>query len=197
MRRSISFWIVSLLILIALAILTAGSWLPFFGTFFVISHPLQPADAIIVLAGDGSGRRVLKAGELVREGIAPVALVSGPVQIYQQNEADLAIAQAVRQGFPPSYFKAVISESDSTREEAMNFRTVLQKMGFHKVLLVTSDFHTRRALHTFVAVIPEVEFRIAAAPVQNFDPARWWISRPGRKLVFFEWLKTIADRLGV
>ncbi len=197
MRRPISRGIVSLLILIALAILTASLWLPFFGTFFVISHPLQHADAIIVLAGDVSGGRVLKAAELVKQGIAPVALVSGPVELYQQNEADLAIAMAVRQGFPPSSFKAVISQSDSTQEEAMHFRNILHQMGIHKALIVTSDFHTRRALRIFSAAIPGVDFRITASDVENFEPQRWWITRAGRKLVFYEWLKTFAERLGV
>ncbi len=61
---------------------------------------------IVVLAGDFSGNRILTAGDLVRRGFAPKALVSGPSGEYGLHETDLAIPFAVRHGYPESYFIA-------------------------------------------------------------------------------------------
>ena len=43
--------------------------------FLVKTDPLEKADVAIVLAGGVGGDRIVRAGELVRQGLAPVALV--------------------------------------------------------------------------------------------------------------------------
>ncbi|MBZ5602215.1 MAG: YdcF family protein, partial [Acidobacteriia bacterium] len=58
------------------AILTA------LGSYLVKAGPPQKADIVIVLAGDASGHRILKAAQLVREGYASKVVVSGPEGQY-------------------------------------------------------------------------------------------------------------------
>src|SRR6187551_2960405 len=63
------------------------------GSFLVRNEPPQKADAVVALAGDDFGQRVLTAGELVRSGYAPYALISGNPYLLT-NEADETIAYA-------------------------------------------------------------------------------------------------------
>ncbi len=184
----------SLLVAFALAaFFTHPLWLPAFGTFLVQTQPPQKADAVIVLAGDYSGSRILRGADLVRDGLAPFALVSGPWEMYGHNEAHLAISFAVSKGLPQQWFRPVLHRSDSTREEAVVFRDWLAREQLRRVLVVTSNFHTRRAGAIFRRTIPGVEIVMIAAPWPGLDPASWWTTRAGRKVIFQEWVKTLAD----
>ncbi|MBS1827535.1 MAG: YdcF family protein [Acidobacteria bacterium] len=186
-----------LLFLFLATALSYSLWLPFLGNYLVSASQPEPADTIIVLAGDFAGKRIETAGDLVRRKFAPFALVSGPSAIYAKNEADLAIDYAITQGYPRELFRSVYHHSDSTRDEALAFRQYLLQNNLRKVLIVTSDFHTRRAGAIFRRTMPEIQTRMIAAPTAGFDPATWWQSRPARKVFFQEWLKTLADWLGI
>jgi len=192
-RRLFTFLVVALFAVV----LTHLYWLPWFGEFLVRTDGLEKADGVIVLAGDYSGRRLVKGAELVRDGHAPIALVSGPWVMYGRNEAHLAIDFALSKGFPKELFRPVLHQSDSTVEEAIAFRKILREQGIRKVLIVTSDFHTRRAGAIFRRTIPDVEIRMIAAPSAGYQPATWWTSRPSQKVFFQEWTKTLADWLGI
>jgi uncharacterized SAM-binding protein YcdF (DUF218 family) len=67
----------------------------------------------------------------------------------------------------------------------------------HKIDLVTSNFHTRRAARTFRALAPDIEVHVVAAPDQYFTPGGWWKEREGRKTFFMEWAKTVGAWLGM
>ena len=185
------------LVLFIAAALAYSLWLPFLGNFLVLATEPEPADAIIVLAGDFTGSRIETGGNLVRRKFAPYALVSGPYAIYGRNEATLAIDYAVTLGFDRNLFRPIQHHSDSTRDEALAFRPILHQNKVRKVLIVTSDFHTRRAGAIFRRTMPEFEIRMIAAPTPGFHPATWWKSRPARKVIFQEWVKTLADWLGI
>lgn len=141
--------------------------------------------------------RITKAATLVKEGYAPFVLVSGPGAFYDVNEANLAVDYAVRRGFPRESFKPLLHQGNSTVDEAWIFRDYLMKNGMHKVIVVTSDYHTGRAGRTFRSVLKGIDVRTVAAPDKDFQAASWWKSRPARKLVFMEWSKTIAWILGI
>ena len=156
------------------------------------------ADAALVLAGDPRGNRVLKACDLVRAGHVPVVLVSGPTSWYGTNEADLAIRFAVSRGCPAEPLQPVYSKALSTAEEAQHVRPELDRRGIRTLLLVTSNFHTARALRTFRRERPS---RIDVIPVAAGDPyfseGSWWHTREGQKTAFFELSKTVADWIGL
>src|SRR5262249_34737914 len=91
-------------ILAGVAAIFHTCWLTALGSFLVIDQPPEKADAILVLAGDFTGNRILTAAKLVRAGYAPKAVVSGPDGIFGMSECDLSIPFAVKAGFPESYF---------------------------------------------------------------------------------------------
>lgn len=152
---------------------------------------------IVVLAGDYSGNRILTAGDLVRRGFAPKALVSGPSGAYGMHESDLAIPFAARHGYPESYFVPFPNDDRSTREEAAGILAALAKMNVHRIDVVTSDYHTRRAFRIYRAQARGVEIHMVAAPDVYFSPDGWWKNREGRKTFLLEWMKTVANWLGM
>jgi uncharacterized SAM-binding protein YcdF (DUF218 family) len=170
-----------------------GPILAAFGNFLVKAGPPQKADIIVVLAGDGFGRRILAAGELVKQGFAPQALISGPNGSYGNYECDLAIPFAVRAGYPESYFIHLEHPARSTEDEAAVVTKKLREMNAKRVILVTSNYHTRRAGKLFRRAAPDLEFIVVAAPDEFFVPDSWWHNREARKIFLYEWMKTVAE----
>ena len=167
------------------------------GGALVAASPPEKADIAVVLAGDSTGNRILKAAELVRNGYAPLALISGPGDQYGYHECDLAIPFAVKHGYPESYFAHSENDAKSTRAEVAALATDLRHRGVHKVLLVTSNYHTRRAGKLFRQAAPELAVVVVAAPDKYFAPDGWWKDREGQKIFLSEWEKTIAVWLGI
>jgi uncharacterized SAM-binding protein YcdF (DUF218 family) len=155
------------------------------------------ADLAVVLAGDFSGSRILRAAELVRQGYVPKVLVSGPHTLYGTYECDMAISFAVEHGYPEAWFIRAPNEALSTREEAAAILPDLRRLGVHRFLLVTSNYHTARAARIFRAAGPDFDIRTVAAPDKYFRAASWWRNREGQKLFFMEWSKTFAGMAGM
>jgi uncharacterized SAM-binding protein YcdF (DUF218 family) len=167
------------------------------GGYLVNAQMPERADVALVLAGDSEGNRILTAAQLVRQGYAPQVLVSGPGGLYGYHECDLAIPFAVKAGYPESYFLHFENEAKSTREEASAAIPRLRSMGVHRVLLVTSDYHTRRSGRIYHAAAPDLQIIVVAAPDRYFTSDGWWHSRQGQKVSFMEWVKTVTGWFGI
>ncbi len=188
------------LAVLAVAVVVAAVhplWLAALGDFLVRAEAPVPADAVLVLGGDSYGHRVLKGGELVRQGYAPRVFVSGGPGYYGVLESELAIAFAVRHGYPQPAFVPLTQRSLSTRDEARNILPELRRQGVRRLLLVTSDYHTRRAGAIFRGVAPDLAITVVASRDEVFTPGGWWRTREGRKTVYYEVTKTIADWIGL
>lgn len=162
------------------------------GGFFVDVDQLEPVGIIVVLAGDGTGHRIMKAVDLVRQGLAPKILVSGPQGHYGHYESDLAIEFAVKRGAVAEIFDGFPMDVHSTREEAQVVDAELRRRGINKAIVVTSNFHTRRARRIFKQQGGDTtEYLMASAPDPFFEPDNWWQSRAGKKIFVMESLKTL------
>jgi uncharacterized SAM-binding protein YcdF (DUF218 family) len=190
-------WFLLGAVAILLVLLTHAYWLSAFGGYLIHDESPAPADMVVVLAGDYAGNRILTAAELVRRGLAPKALISGPGDVYGQYESDLAIAFAVRHGFPESYFVAFPNEAKSTAAEADAVIPELRKLHAHRIEIVTSNFHTRRAGNIYRSRARDLEFHVVAAPDTYFSGDGWWKNREGRKTFLAEWEKTVATWFGI
>jgi uncharacterized SAM-binding protein YcdF (DUF218 family) len=167
------------------------------GGFLVSASPPEKADIALVLAGDASGHRILTAAALERRGYVPLVLVSGPAGEYDYHECDLAIPFAVKRGYPESYFAHAENDAKSTGEEAAAIVPELRRRNIHKLLLVTSNYHTRRAGAIFRRAAPDLTVITVAAPDDSFTPDGWWRGREGRKTFLTEWEKNVALWLGL
>lgn len=182
-----------------LLIATHSVWLAALGGYLVDADAPAPADLIIVLAGDLEGNRIVTGGNLVRQGFAPKVLVSGPDRLFGGNECDFAIAYAVRRGYPESYFTPAPNQARSTVAEARALLPLVRKLDAHRIDIVTSNFHTRRARQIYRAQAPDLNIHVVAAVDSDngFKPESWWRDRENRKTFLNEWMKTIANWLGV
>lgn len=165
------------------------------GSFLVRDEPPRKADAIVVLAGDQFGPRILTAGKLIQEGWAPYAIIDG-TPYFGTNEAEIAIAYAVSNGYPASYFRRFERDMDSTREETTRLARELKQAGVHNIILVTSNYHTRRASSLMKRAAPWLAVDTVAAPDKYFSPGGWWKSRGGQRTFLYEWLKTLSAWVG-
>jgi uncharacterized SAM-binding protein YcdF (DUF218 family) len=158
--------------------------------FLVVDAP-QKSDVIVVLAGETNVRRT-RALELLREGLAPRVFLNAQanVQIYDQQLIGIAqkyvesIGEANRVSVCPVYGLSTAAEADDVGR-------CLQSVDAHRVLIVTSDFHTRRSLTILRHRLPQYEFSVTAAR----DPAHfgesWWTNREWAKVTFDEWMKIL------
>ncbi len=111
----------------------------------------QRSDVILVLAGE-TDRRPVRALELLAQGYGRKVIINVPAgaKVYGSNEVELA--QQYFKSLPQAAAISVCPiEGLSTKEEAKDAEKCLQRVGAKSVLIVTSDFHTRRA-RTFFAV---------------------------------------------
>jgi uncharacterized SAM-binding protein YcdF (DUF218 family) len=180
---------------------SSGLWLPMLGRALVYDDGPAAADIAVVLAGDYTGHRITGGAEMARRGYVPAVLVSGPPGLYGINEADAAIHYIVAQGYPAACFIPLRHAAMSTRDEA---RIILDELGrrhVHTFLLVTSNFHTRRARRIFLDSERRLgggpQMRVIATSDQDYDPQAWWRTRQGRKVAFLEWTKTVTGMLGI
>ena len=192
--------IASALLIVCLAALlvfrkSALSWL---GESLVVSDPLNKADLIYVLAGDFFGNRVLLGADLGVRGYAPRVLLSGG-PYSNTYSGDLALQFVVEHGYPPNLFSVIRISAQSTIDEARALRPVFRRMGARRIILVTSNFHSRRTALVFRLFLPDFQFRVVPAAGADFDPHFWWHTKHGRYLFFSEYEKlfgTFLIRIG-
>ena len=160
------------------------------GGFLMVNNP-QPADVIVVLAGE-TNRRPIRGLELLAGNYAPKMLLDVPAleKIYGWSALDLA--QEYVERLPPSPSVTVCPVFGlSTKAEAGDVSHCLESMGAHSILVVTSDYHTRRALSTFQHELPNFRVFVAAAPDPQQFGADWWTRRQWAKMNLDEWLRWV------
>jgi uncharacterized SAM-binding protein YcdF (DUF218 family) len=167
------------------------------GAILVTSEVPRKADLIVVIGGDFKGNRIVKGAELVRQGYAPRVLSSGSGDLYGHFECDLAIGYAVSHGYSEDSFIGLRYPALNTRDEARAVIARMRQLGVHRYLLVTSDYHTGRATRIFRHEAADLEEHTVAAPDPDWNGGQWWKNREGRKLWFYEMIKTVTGRFGI
>jgi len=160
------------------------------GEFWVVDERPQASDAILLLSFDNfSADRATRAAELYHSGWAPRVVASGVMLRRYATVADLMQRDLVERGVPAEAVVRVSHTADSTREEALVLRQLVAERGWHRVLVVTSNYHTRRTRYIFRRVFPSgIEVRVVAARDSGYDPEHWWQSRYGTKAFLHEML---------
>ncbi|MGA8538066.1 MAG: YdcF family protein [Terriglobales bacterium] len=158
--------------------------------FLVVDKP-EPSDAILVLAGETNARPA-RALELLRQGVAQRAVINVQVRDVIYNQRLIDIAQSYVNRLPEASRISVCPVTGfSTFAEADDANRCLHVLGAHRVLIVTSDFHTRRASMIFRHRLPQYQFSIAAARGPGGFGNAWWTNREWAKITFDEWLKML------
>jgi uncharacterized SAM-binding protein YcdF (DUF218 family) len=157
------------------------------GSFLVVpSHP-EHADVIVVLAGGENDVRYWNGVRLLREGYAPRLLLDVFARGYTFGHSDIELAQDMLNRTTPGQSSICPIRRNSTYEETEYLAQCLQEMHVKSVLLVTSDFHTRRALSILRKRLPEYHFSNDNAHHSFYFGERWWTNRQWAKTALEEW----------
>jgi uncharacterized SAM-binding protein YcdF (DUF218 family) len=158
------------------------------GEALVVSDPLEHADLIYVLAGDFWGSRVLLGATLGSKGWAPRVILSGG-RYQGKDVGNMSVDFAVQHGFARSLFLPIRMRAQSTVDEAREMGPVFHQLSARHIILVTSNFHSRRAAQVFRLFLPEFDFRMESSAENDFDPQAWWKTPEQRHLLFSEYQK--------
>ncbi|HEX2271768.1 MAG TPA: YdcF family protein [Pyrinomonadaceae bacterium] len=166
----------------------------------VVNEPLASADAIVVLSGSSAYvERTRKAAQLYREGRAPLVLLTndqtrgGWSSALQRNPyfVERATDELINAGVPAEKIKIVPGLADNTRDEALIVKEYTVNEGFQSVLVVTSSYHSRRALRTLQQAFAGTRTTIGLEPATAPPPPFWWLRPEGWRTVGIEFVKLV------
>src|ERR1700746_2433298 len=162
------------------------------GEYLVLDHP-QHADVLVVLAGDRNDCRFLRGLDLMRQGYAPRMLVdaSSDMTFFGRTAVELEHQRLRSIDLKREQVRVCPIKEDSTYEETRYVARCLDADQSSSVLLITSDFHTRRALSIFEPRLPRYHWSIAACRDDSVFKQSWWQRREWAKTAFMEWTKLI------
>lgn len=198
MIRKLLWWLFALL-MIALALwVFRFPLLRAIGDLLIKNDKIHHADAIYVLGG-ASVDRGNAAAELMKNRSAPVAFCTGeniPQSLLGEGllltEGRLTTNVMLRNGvleeqvFP-------IEKGTSTWDESHIILDHARKIPADTIILVTTDFHSRRVGRVFRAPFRKsgITVMVHGAPSSTYDAKRWWESEEGLLMVNNEYVKSI------
>lgn len=145
----------------------------------LVRTPIEPADVIVVLGGSGP-YRAWHAAALYRQGVAPRVLVTGV------GDCESIRSHMVDSGVPREAIQ-IECAAQNTWENAEFSAPMLTAMGARRAVLVTSWFHSRRALACFRQVLPQLEWM--SGPVGRTESYREMMRDDGGLMVLKEYAK--------
>lgn len=147
--------------------------------FMCLDSGPHQADVIIVLGGGGTHERPEHAAELYFQHAAPRILVSGA------GDDEINRRILMRLGVPSSAIE-LEGKSRTTRENAKFSIAMLRAEKVHSAIVVTTWYHSRRALRTFQHFGPGIKF-YSSPSYYEYKRAHW---TPGFfRHVYFEYIK--------
>ncbi len=186
--------LVSLIILLVVIVLCAVLYwarhpiLQFAGESWVIDAPAAHADALLLLGDDNFyADRATHAAELIRHGVAPLVVASGRRLRPSAGIAELQEHDLIERGVPRDKIIRYPHDAESTLEEAVALARLCSERHFRSVIVVTSNYHARRARYIFAKIFPAtIVVSVAGAHDGDFDPEHWWEKRKSEELFVHE-----------
>jgi uncharacterized SAM-binding protein YcdF (DUF218 family) len=179
---------------------------PSIAEWLIVEKRLQQVDAIVVLGGSSTYiERTQLAAEQFRNGVSNKIIItddggfSGWSNAEKRNPAffELAKRELLGQNVPEATIEVIKPDGDGTNYEAKMIANIAKERQFKSVLLVTSGYHTKRALWTFDKYFQKGEVSVEIGIVspnpgiQTPTIATWWLSSNGWSLVAGEYVKCL------
>lgn len=201
-KRRVRRWRVLLVAGLCVAIGPGLAWIG--ARLLIVKSELDTPDAIVVLSGSSTYiERANWAARLYREGRAPViiltndGLIGGWDRVAERNPHfyELAAKELERQGVPAEKIQVASGPALGTYEESLVLREYATTHKFKRLLVVTSAYHSRRALWSMRRACEGsgIEIGIDSPPPgwQTPSPSTWWWHRWGWKVVAGEYVKMV------
>ena len=193
-------WLCVLLIAVPASAAVILSLLRWGGELLVSSDRLPGhVDAAVVLQGSAVGEiaRVAGAVRLLQQDIPVQAVLSVPAHSYWGASVPEAARAYLERTYGPQIAgRFVFCETgpgvNSTREEAEALLPCIRQHGWGSIVIVTSDYHSRRAGFIWRRIVRKsglpVQLWIDGVPDPEYSARGWW-----RKRI---WAKTWYDEFG-
>jgi uncharacterized SAM-binding protein YcdF (DUF218 family) len=154
-----------------LAVLILLGILMFGRSFLNVSIPIKKADAIVLLAGSYE-ERAPHAAALFSAGIANYIILTddgvrrGWSRKYQRNlySFERSTEELVQRGVPRQSIIALPFYKSGTIYDAIAVRDYAKNHNIGSILLVTSNYHSRRSLWIFQRVLQRLPVLVAVDP---------------------------------
>jgi uncharacterized SAM-binding protein YcdF (DUF218 family) len=179
------------------------------GRFLTKEDSIHKADVIAVLAGTQLDRP-LEAIDLYKAGYAPSIVLThetperalgvvarrGVTLLVKADEARDAM---IKLGVPESAIILPARIHDNTAQEAQTLHELARQRGWHRIIVVTSPYHLRRAGFAIRRELKGtgVAVEMRGTRYEPANPARWWTSREDVRWVIDEVSKLVAYELGL
>lgn len=207
MKRSGSTWLRRLrFIAVLLIVWVIGAWLA--ARFLIVNTALNQADAIVVLSGSSVyTERTRRAAEYYRQGLGQRILLTNDDLRGEWSSAEQrnpffyerARTSLIDSGVPPDRVEVLGTPVTNTYDEAQALRDYALTQKLRSLLVVTSAYHSRRALWTLNRVFANTGIEIGVQSVENGEqtprPLTWWLYPRGWKMVVGEYVKNFYYRL--
>jgi uncharacterized SAM-binding protein YcdF (DUF218 family) len=166
-----------LTLVLAVVILSYPAYLNSFGLLCVDSG--RSKAQVIIMLGGGLPEREIRAAELYRGGAAPLVIITGA-----GDHPELLLQ---KYGVPAPAIR-VESAARSTWQNATFTVPLLRQLKVTNAILVTSWFHSRRALACFRRAAPGIQFH--SCPTFWGSPSEQWQRAGLRRYIAVEYLKS-------
>ena len=172
------------------------------GKFLILDETPNHADAIVVLnTGVEYYPRLIEAADLYKRGLAGKIIING-------NRKTDILRDLEKKGFQPcclwyedslrilsllgvSNDNVISVSAEDVYETVGEAETVGEKilgMGYKRIILVTSKYHTRRANHIWSEIYAgKMNICSVAAKADPYDPQRWWNDGRQRRWLMAEY----------
>jgi len=175
----------------------------------LIVHEYIPrADALVVLGGSSTYKeRTQQAAQVFREGrAAKIILTNDGLQGGWSTEeqrnpffVERASEELQRAGVPLDKIEILPQIVSSTQEEARLITEYAGSHGLHSLIIVTSAYHSRRAMWTMRRSFDGSGVTLGGEPApagqQTPSPFFWWLRPRGWRMVAGEYIKLVYYRL--
>lgn len=188
MQKKMILGLLAGILLLAIVNPYTQSWI---ASHYVVADPLEPSEAVIPLRGSEEEQRLRldEAAKLVREGYAPLLLVSTYSQTYYGHPVPrLVEAYLKEKDFPLEKVRFCENNADYTAQEAVALRSCLEQLGAKKALVITSEYHTRRSHFLFRRILSPSGIEVRIHPLYNsqYWDSHWWRRRRWTKTFVIE-----------
>jgi uncharacterized SAM-binding protein YcdF (DUF218 family) len=172
------------------------------GDFLVVSDSLQKADAIAVLCGNGV-LRGRAAADLYLQGLAPRILITREDYLYRSEELarygihvleehEIVLEVLRYMKVPQECVSVLDGYNESTVAEARRYLDYMQCHRLNRLIVVTSNFHSRRSRLIFRRIFRGSDITVMihpGPPSFEFNPDGWWTRRENYRNLLFEYQK--------
>lgn len=172
-----------------------GWWLPRAGTLLIVRQPLDAPDAIISLASH-EWERLPETIALAQRNPRSLVLLTEPQPVTEFNCHDCAhrVELLTRNGISRDRITVLpIVVGSGTYGEALTCRRFADTAGVRRLIIVTSPYHTRRALAAFRSAFAGTGVQLGSVPARQSParPDRWWATPYDRWYVRYEWAASL------